>query len=125
MRIIGGTFGTTGSAYIGEKGAALLIEGAMRARCTPKQIEALDTRTEKERSFSVLSCLLGLVFLVPLGWFLFGIIGLMTALVLTFAGSRSSITHHVADIKFAGGSRVELRCTAWGINKLIRFWRRD
>lgn len=128
MKIVGGTFGTSGGVSLSRDGY-LVVKGAKTVNYMPENISTLDTRQETEKGRSVLSVLLGVLILTPVLFFLGGIVipfigallGLIIGLWLTFAFSRTSSKNDIVDITFSDGERVELDCTPRAVKKLVQF----
>ncbi len=120
MKIIGGSFGLKGKAYI-SRDKMLVIEGANKSIYSSEQIQSITANKLKEKRFSILSFIVGaIIFSVALGMF-FNIIGVAIGIVLAIFGSYYSNTDNIVNIKFNDNKEVDLNCTPRGVKKLIQY----
>lgn len=119
MKIVGGNFGTSGSAYVSKDGY-LVIDGVSVVNFKPEDVLNVDTKVNKEKRISIISVFFGIVVTIVL-FFLFHVIGLFIGLLLTFFGSKHTSENHYADVVFSDNRKVTLECTPRAINKLIGF----
>jgi len=120
MKIVSGSFGASGSAYL-SRDARLVIEGQARGVYTGNQIGAIEARTEKQRRFSVVSFLLGLVVVGGVLTVLFNVIGLIVGVLLAVFGSYYGDSKTIVDIALTDGKSVALECTPRAVKKLYAF----
>lgn len=120
MKIIAGSFGVKGSAYIA-KNAILAVDGASRATYRPDQVSRIDSRVDAERRFGWFGAIVGGVLLAGLGMLFAGLFGAIIGLILAVAGSFYSAKRNVAEVEFDDGRRVTLECTARAMSRLIQF----
>lgn len=128
MKIIGGTFGTSGSAYFSKDGY-LVVEGAKKSVFKPDNLASLETRQTVEKGRAVFSLLLGLLILTPvlafgLGFvipFLGFFLGLAIGIWLSIVFSRTTNKTNFVDLVFSGGDKVSFECTPRQVNKLVQF----
>jgi len=120
MKIVSGSFGASGSAYL-SRDARLVIEGQARGVYTGDQIGAIEARTEKERRFSIVSFLLGLVVVGGVLTVLFNVIGLLVGIVLAVFGSYYGDSKTIVDVTLTDGKTVALECTPRAVKKLYAF----
>lgn len=119
MKITAGSFGISGSAYIGA--GRLHIEGARNTSYGPEQIACLTTRVESERRFGLLGALVGGALLGVVGLVLLGPVGAAIGVALAVLGSFYRSTSNLADVQFSDGSTLTLECTSGAVKKLVRF----
>lgn len=118
MKIVGGTFGVEGDAFINSAGE-LVVRGAKERRFPGTEIASVDTRVDKEKKFGCFGFVIGSILLaIPLGIFL-NIFGLILAIVIAGAGSFYANKTNIADVKFASGDSVSLECTPRQVKKLV------
>ncbi|HET8791805.1 MAG TPA: hypothetical protein VFM75_11410 [Modicisalibacter sp.] len=117
MKIIGGSFGNSGSAFVSRD--KLCIEGARKADYSRAQLDSVQSRTEKGRRFHWFTAILGAVILgFALSLFL-GVLGVIAGIALAIAGSFHADKRNIVEIALADGNRVTLDCTPRGVKKLI------
>ena len=117
MKIIGGSFGLKGTAYIhGTNGLAIV--GAREAIYQADAIQSIAARIERERKFGILGCVVGMVLLSILLGMLLSVLGVVIAIVLAVAGSFYSEKRHIVDIGFTDGNTVSLECSKGAANRL-------
>lgn len=119
MKIVGGTFGTSGGAYLSNDGY-LVIKGAKSINYRPGELVSLVAEQKVESKTSVLSILFGVVITIVLTVF-FSLIGLVVGLLLTYFGSRYKSKDDVVNLEFTDGERVVLECTPRQVKKLVQF----
>lgn len=118
MKIVGGTFGTSGSAFIG-KDNTLVVEGAKTRRFTGVEISALNTRLDKEKKFGCFSFIVGaVIFSIIFGLFL-GPLGVVIAIVISAFGSFYANAKNMVDLDFTSGDKVTLEVTPRQMKKLV------
>ncbi len=122
MKIIGGTFGVEGSAYITRDGQ-LVVEGAKTGRFKGSEIVALSARTQKEKKFGCFSFLLGAVILSIIFGIFLNVIGVVIGIVLAAAGSFYSNSTNLVDLSFISAETVTLECTPRQVKKLVQLKR--
>lgn len=119
MKIIGGSFGTRGSAYIAHK--QLVIEGARKTYYEPHQVQCLQTRVDSERRFSLVRAIVAGFILVFIGWFILAIFGALIGVAIAVAVSFYTDKNNIAELTFSDGLALSLECTPRAISKLVRF----
>lgn len=120
MKIIGGSFGLKGSAWI-SRDDHLVVKGDKEVNYPRAAIASMNARQDKERRFGWGSFLIGmLVFGVIFNLLLPGI-GLLIALALSIAGSYYTTREQFVEVAFTDGKQVTLQCTPRGVKKLMRF----
>ena len=119
MKIIGGSFGVSGSASI--TGEDVQIKGSITVRKSIKDIDRVIARAHQERKFGLVGFVLGSLFLGFIGLVLAGPIGVLIGIVLTIAGSFYSEKFGIADIEFKGGDKITLQGSVREINNLTGF----
>lgn len=118
MKIIAGTFGLKGSAFIG--GGRLHIESSKKASYTPEQIQSVEVDQLNEKRFSLGSALIGALLLGLILTAFLGGVGLVAGLLIGALGGFVSEKHNAAEVAFVDGNKVRLLCTGRAVNKLIR-----
>lgn len=118
MKIVGGTFGTSGTAYIG-KDDTLVIDGAKQRRFKGIEIASLDSRVEKEKKFGCFSFIVGAIILSAIFSLVIGPLGVVIGLILAGAGSFYANNTNVVELAFGTGDRVTLECTPRQVKKLV------
>lgn len=120
MKIIGGSFGLKGGAYI-SRDKMLVIEGAHKSIYSPDQIKSVTANAEKEKKFSILSFLIGAIILGILLGMLLNVLGIIIGIIIAVFGSYYSNSENIVDIHFTDSKEVKLNCTPRGVKKLIQF----
>ncbi|SDG67717.1 hypothetical protein SAMN05216603_1034 [Pseudomonas benzenivorans] len=119
MKILGGNFGVSGSAFI-SRDQKLVIEGASKGIYAPEEIRSVSANVSKEKKFGVFGFLVGAIMLsIVLGMFL-NIIGVLIAIVIAIAGSFYSESKNMVEVKFKDDKSVTLECTPKAVKKLIQ-----
>lgn len=119
MKIIGGSFGLKGSAYLNR--GQLVIEGSRKAYYEAGQVTSIQTKVDAAKKFGIFGAVVGVVILGFIGGFIFGPLGAIAGVVLAIAGSFYTQKKNVAELAFADGSTLILECTPRAIDKLVRF----
>lgn len=128
MKIVGGTFGTSGSAYFSRDGY-LVVEGAKKSVFKPGDVASLETRQTVENGRAVFSLLLGLLVLTPLLAFGLGVVipflgfllGLVVGIWLSIVFSRTVNKLDFVDVVFSDGEKVNFECTPRQVKNLVKF----
>jgi len=118
MKIIGGSFGLKGSAFVA--GSKLIIESSQKAAYEPEQIADVSGRTESSRSFGWGGAIIGGILLGAIGVMLGGPVGAVIGIVLAIAGSFYSSKRLIAEVKMRDGKSLTLECTNRALDKLIK-----
>jgi uncharacterized membrane protein len=119
MKVIGGSFGVQGRAFI--KNQRLYIKASEKLFYEADQVAHIDTRTESERRFQVVTAIIGGIALcIVLGVF-FSVIGVLVGVAVAIAGSFYTERRAIADVEFKDGKRVTLEGSPKGINRLLQF----
>lgn len=121
MKIVGGSFGIGGSAWLDFKAQRLVLRGARQAAYGPGDIRSMNARLEKERKFAVLTCLVGAVLLSGLLMLVVGPLGIVGGVALAVVGSFYTKKRHLVDLEFADGASVCLQVAAYDVDLLARF----
>lgn len=117
MKIIGGNFGNSGSAYI-TKDKKLVISGSTTFAYIPECIKKINSRIEKERKFGFLGFIVGSIFLsILLGLFL-SILGVIIGIIIALIGSFYTNKNNIVDITFTDDNLVTLECTSRGVKSI-------
>lgn len=119
MKIIAGTFGLKGSAFIG--GGKLHVESSKKASYHPGQLVSVEAGEVVSKGFSLGRAMFGVVVLGLLLSLIAGPIGLLAGVLLGSLGGFASEKQNAAEVAFEDGNKVRLLCTDRALNKLIRF----
>lgn len=123
MRVIGGSFGTTGLAFFGRKAPKLIIESNRSATYKPDQVESVRTRVSEQRQFRLVGFILGSLIFSGGLWFVLGFLGAVIGLIAATALAFQKVEHHIAEVVFTDGSTVSIQCRPRSIDKLLTFSR--
>lgn len=126
MDILSGSFGVGGTAYISKKNE-FVIKGATDASYSFDDISSTSAETVKEKKFSVVSFLLGVIFLgAVLGLILFSflgilgfIIGIIAGAAISSLGSSHSKSSNVCKITFNDEKFISVKCSKSQVKQLI------
>ena len=118
MRVIGGTFGVSGDAFINRQGE-LVIQAVKEVRFTGVQIKSLVARVEKEKKFGCFSFIIGAVILSLVLGLLLSIVGVVIGIILAAAMSFYSNSKNLVEVTFSTGDAVTLECTPRQVKKLV------
>ena len=120
MKIVGGNFGVSGSAFISQDNM-LVVEGAKHGVYSKDKIRSINASVVKEKKFGILGFLLGILILGAILGFFFGLLGVIAGVVIAIAGSFYTEKSNIVEIQFLDGSSVTLDCTPRGVKKLFAF----
>ncbi|WP_445360402.1 hypothetical protein ACJJIL_17860 [Microbulbifer sp. EKSA005] len=129
MKIISGSFGVEGSAYI-SRDNYLVVEGASKVIYSPDKIKSVSSQKVKEKKFSLFRFLLAAAVLCIILWVFLGFIGLLVftsffgiaiAVVLACLVSFYSVSKNNVEVKFLDEKSVVLECSPGGVKKLTQF----
>ncbi|UJS26005.1 hypothetical protein [Thiothrix winogradskyi] len=120
MKIISGTFGVKGDAFI-SKDRKLVVNAAKKAIYSNNQITSINTSVEKERKFAVIGFILGMIIFVPIIGFIFGPIGAIAMLIILVILGFYNDENNIVDVCFSDGESIKLNCTNRMIKNLIQF----
>ena len=120
MKIISGTFGVKGDAFI-SKDRRLVVNAAKKAIYSNNQITSINTNVEKEKKFAVVGFVLGIIIFVPIIGFIFGPIGALVMLIILVVLGFYNDEKNIVDVCFSDGESIQLNCTNRMIKKLIQF----
>lgn len=110
MKIIGGTFGVSGSVWI-SRDKKCVVNGIPQKAYTPSQIGKVTASQQKSKRFGALGFIAGSVILaILLGAFL-GALGVIIGIVIAAAGSFYSTTQNILQIDFVDDNSVTIECT--------------
>ena len=120
MKIVSGSFGVKGSAYIA-KNAILAVEGARSVDYRSHQIKSVEARVDAEKQFGWGGAIVGGILLFALGMFFAGLFGAIIGVIVAVAGSFYSTKSNMAEVEFEDGNRITLECTPRAIERLVKF----
>ncbi|WP_110636233.1 hypothetical protein [Salinicola salarius] len=120
MKVIGGSFGTSGAAHI-SRDNTLVVKSGQKYLFKPGQVENIDTRTESVGGFHAGKGLLAILILGYLGLMLLGLVGAFFGLLLGLGIGFIKEKRNVADLDIEGGKRLTLECSPKAIQWLLEF----
>lgn len=120
MKIISGTFGVKGDAFI-SKDRRLVVNAAKKAIYSNNQITSINTNIEKEKKFAVVGFVLGIIIFIPIIGFIFGPIGALVMLIILVVLGFYNDEKNIVDVCFSDGESIKLNCTNRMIKNLIQF----
>lgn len=120
MKIISGTFGVKGDAFI-SKDRRLVVNAAKKAIYSNNQITSINTNIEKEKKFAVVGFILGIILFVPIVGLIFGPIGAVVMLIILVVLGFYNDEKNIVDVCFSDGESIKLNCTNRMIKNLIQF----
>jgi hypothetical protein len=118
MKIIGGTYGLTGSVWISHDNK-LVVNGARKKAYQPSEIKKATASQTKNRSFGCFGFIVGAIMLALLIGMFFGPIGALIGIILAGAGSFYTSTKHLLHVEFTDENSVIIECTPRFISKII------
>lgn len=118
MKIIGGTFGISGSVWI-SRDKKCVVDGIPQKAYSPDQIAKVVASQSKSRRFGALGFIVGAIILGFLLGMLFGALGAIIGLVVAAAGSFYSTTQHILQIDFKDDNSVTIECTPRFASKIL------
>lgn len=120
MRIIGGNFGLSGSAYI-SRDKKLVIDAAQKSIYSSGDIISITANEVKEKKFGILGFIVGAILLsIFLGIFL-SFLGVIIAVIIAIAGSFYSDKRNIVELNFNDNKKVTLECTPRSVKQLFKF----
>lgn len=119
MKIIAGTFGIKGSAFI--SGGHLHVESSKSGSYLPDQIQSVEIGEYADSRFSMSRALIGAFMLGLLLGLIFGAVGVLAGVLIGALGGLASEKSNSADLEFSDGNKLRLVCTDRAVNKLIKF----
>lgn len=121
MKIVGGSFGLSGSVSINYEKGVVFVSGASSHTYERDQLQGVDVEQSSESKIGCGSVLIGLLVITPLLTFFLNVIGLVIGLVLTVFGSRYDTKKHEATLRFQDGRNVRVQGSYREINRLPTF----
>lgn len=118
MKIIGGSFGASGSLKIAGNNQ-IHIKSAQNATYPQDQIASISANTSKESKFGALGFIVGAIVLGSIGLALGGVIGLIIGILLSLAGSFYSKQTHGAVITFTDHKTTIITGSKANINQIL------
>lgn len=119
MKIVGGSFGVDGKAFI-DKTEQLVVHGAKQRSFAGAEIASVETRIDKQKKFGVVGFVIGAILLAAiLGAFL-SMLGVVLGIAFAAAGSFYSSKTNLAEIRFTSGDSVSLQCTPAQLKSLVQ-----
>lgn len=118
MKIVGGSFGLKGSAFI--SGNTLVIEADRKADYPSSQFKSVDADEVSTKAFGLLGALVGAVVLSIVLSMVIGPLGVVAGVGLAIAGSFYTSKRNLVSVEFLDGFRVVLECTPRAVSKLFK-----
>lgn len=120
MKIVGGSYGVNGSAYI-SRDQCLVVEGSARKVYPKGSATSASARSDKNNKFGCMGFAIGAVLLsIMLGAFL-NLLGVVIGIAVAAAGSFYTLKNDFVDIEFNDGKKISLECSPNGVKKLINW----
>lgn len=120
MKVIGGSFGTSGSAHI-SRDNTLVVKSGKKHLFKPEQVNSIDTRTESVGGLNAGRALLGILFVGGAGLVFLGLIGAVIGAIIGLCLGFIKDKRNVAELDLEGGKRITLECTPRAIQWLLEF----
>jgi len=121
MRIIGGSFGTKGHIWINNKKGNIAVRGDIDKVYTPDLMSHASVADGRERKFSVMSLIFGLLIFTPILTFIGGPIGLIVGLILSIVGSYYTSGGTQVELRFRDDRVVTVECSKRDAKRLLLF----
>lgn len=118
MKIVGGSFGLTGSAFI--SGGTLTIDADRKADYAANQLKSVVAEQQSSKAFGFIGALVGAVLLSVIFSMMLGPLGVLAGVCLAIAGSFYTTTRNLVSVEFIDGCSVVLECTPRAVTKLVR-----
>jgi hypothetical protein len=116
MKIVKGSFGTSGKASI--KSDTLLVG---KFSYNKDDISSINAEVIKESHFGTVGFVFGAAILGIIGFFILAILGAVIGVVLAFVGSKYSTSEHVVALTFNDSKTVTLSGSKSEIADVVRF----
>lgn len=107
MKVIGGSFGVTGSASIGS--GYLHIHAAQVVQIDLDDIASKEMRMLADKKFGVLGFFFGAIILSGILFYLLNVLGVVLAVIVAFMGSYYTKKSYIVDVAFKDGRKVSLQ----------------
>lgn len=120
MKIIAGTFGSSGSASI-DRNEVLRIKSAKIAEYESHQVESIVASMDRQKKFGWIGFILGAIILSAAFSMFIGALGFVIGIALAIAGSFYTQKSERIDIKFNDGNFATIGCTSQEAKDLVRF----
>jgi len=120
LKIVGGSFGASGTAYVDSDPAVIKINGSDKLTYPKEHIQQVLAQQAEGKKFSVISLLLGLFIVTPVLAVLFNVIGLVIGVVLSIVGSSYKRKESYLDVSLKDGKSVRLFGSTSEVNKFAR-----
>lgn len=120
MKVIGGSFGTTGSAHI-SRDNTLVVKSGKKHLFKPDQVTSIDTRVESDSGFNASKGLVAMLILGGIGLVVLNILGAIVGLLVGFGVGFLREKRNVAELDIEGGKRLTLECSPKAIQWLLEF----
>jgi hypothetical protein len=118
MKILGGSFGVSGSAKVTSEGW-LIVNSTRSGKFTSSDVASVLAKQEKHRKFGWTGAIIGGLILLAVLGSMFGPIGALLGVVLAIAGSFYSQKSNSAEITFVNGDALSVEGTGREINMLV------
>lgn len=119
MKVIGGSFGSSGFALIAD--GKLHINSSKSVMAKPAAIAKMEFSIGTDKKFAVISFFIGAIILAVILGFLLSILGVFLGVILAFVGSYYTKKESRAEIDFQNGEHVTLICSKREVDELSAF----
>ncbi|WP_162619861.1 hypothetical protein [Salinicola acroporae] len=120
MKVIGGSFGTSGSAHI-SRDNTLVVKTGKKHLFKPEQVTSIDTRVESDSGFNASKGLVAMLILGGIGLVVLHLLGAIVGLLMGFGIGFLREKRNVAELDIEGGKRLTLECSPKAIQWLLEF----
>ena len=119
MKIVGGSFGVKGHAFMSRD--IFAVEGSTKKDYRAHEIVSVNARVERSKGFGIFGFIIGAVVFSLIGAVVLNILGAIIGFVIALAGSFYTNTVNVVDVEFRDGKKLTAEGTPRAVDKLTRF----
>lgn len=120
MKILGGSFGASGSAFIRE-GRVLAVVGDLEAFYEPERIIDVTADSNKQRGFGCFGFVVGGLMLAGVLFLFLGLFGAVLGFALAAAGSFYTTSETSAVLRFDDGKHLRVSASKRELRQLYQF----
>lgn len=120
MKVIGGSFGTSGSAHI-SRDNKLVVKAGKKHVFRPDQVTGIDTMVESSGGFDFGRALVGMIFIGGFGLVFLHLVGAVFGILLGFGMGFIKSKRNLAELNIDDGKRITLECSPKAIQWLLEF----
>ena len=118
MKIVGGTFGTRGYAWL-RKDQSLDIKSDRKRVYPQESVRRVEARTESQKNFGCFSFIFGAIIFGAIFGFLIPGIGIIIGLVIAVALSFYTTKKQIVEITLGDDEKVVVECAGWQVRRLV------